>query len=496
MYLMGVDCGSTKIKALLFTREGREAGRAERPMPTYYPKPGWVQIRTALFRHAVFEAMKEALHKSGIAPQSVRGIGCTGFGNGLFMADRLGKLLPYGISSADTRAKEIVVEWTGTGVDGLLFDCVRQKPWPGQTAALYAWMSRYMPDITGDIGTIMTCKDAVNVFLTGATGTDYTDMSAAGLLNIQTRSYDERIGFLCGAAELIERLPPLHQSAERIGELGEEASAQTGIPQSTPVVAGCMDIHAAALGTGLGVHASNLMIAGTWGIHAALGPTVPARSTSFASYVYFGSEQLLEVESSPNSMTNLEWFAREFGGEERLQAEAQNRSLYDVLNERIGDALPARDAPHYLPYLYSSPKSMRPGAGFYGVAAWHRKLDMLRAVYEGIILGHRFHVERFRSAQLPFSRTLLAGGAAASKLWGQWFADGLKAQCIVTQGNECGAKGAAMLAGIGIGWFTDYEEAIRHMVQADAEFIPREHRTAQWDERFASFIRLIETVDS
>ena len=121
-YLLGIDNGNTFSKAALFDLHGQEIAVASCAADTEYPNPGWAERDMEMLWQSTVSAIREVLAKSGVHSEEIAGIGNTGHGNGLYLLDKQGNPLRYGVQSMDTRAAEIVNRWDFLQ---LLFDMSR-----------------------------------------------------------------------------------------------------------------------------------------------------------------------------------------------------------------------------------------------------------------------------------------------------------------------------------------------------------------------------------
>jgi L-xylulokinase len=126
----------------------------------------------------------------------------------------------------------------------------------------------------------------------------------------------------------------------------------------------------------------------------------------------------------------------------------------------------------FLPFLFGSNADPEAKACLVGLSGWHTPGHVLRAVYEGVVFGHKAHVDRLMRFREPPEAVRLTGGAARSEVWAQMFADVLATPVEVPAGTELGAKGAAMCAGVAAGCFTSYAEAVQAMVHVDRVYRP------------------------
>jgi L-xylulokinase len=133
-------------------------------------------------------------------------------------------------------------------------------------------------------------------------------------------------------------------------------------------------------------------------------------------------------------------------------------------------------------------------AGFYGVAGWHTRAHLLRALYEGVVFGHLSHIEKLRRAGAQINTARLTGGGSRSEVWSQMFADTIQVPMEVSDGNELGARGAALSAGIGAGIYSNYAEAVREAVSVVRVHEPNPANTQHYLARYAEYQQLIHVM--
>ena len=159
------------------------------------------------------------------------------------------------------------------------------------------------------------------------------------------------------------------------------------------------------------------------------------------------------------------------------------------LRQRLVEAgvTPGADDPFFHPFLYGSRQGAAMRAGFYGLGAQHGEGHMLRALFEGIALEHRRHVDVLRAVGIRFDSASLSGGGARSAVWPQMFADVLGIPLWLPRCTESGALGAAIAAGVGAGIFPDLAEAVGAMTGETSRFVPDPGKVAFYDERYRTY---------
>ncbi len=489
-YLLGIDNGSTVSKAALFDTAGNEVAVASASAETIYPHPGWTERSMEALWQTTAQAIRAVLEKSGVNPHDIAGIGNTGHGNGLYLIDRHGQPVRNGIQSLDTRAASILEERKKNDVQGRAFPYVLQEFWPAQPHALLQWIKYNEPEAYARIGNILLCKDYVKFRLTGVVTSDYTDMSGTCLLDNVRRAYSRDLMEMYDIPEVFDALPPLAQSFEVVGRVTREAAEATGLAEGTPVVGGMYDVDAGALGAGVIEPGTLCMIAGSWSINEVIIER-PVQDPALAMVsVAMIPDRWLVLEGSATSATNLEWFVNQFCAEERQEAQQRGISVYDVVNERVASLSPGGTSVIFHPFLFGSNVQASARAGFYGVAGWHTKVHLLRALYEGVVFSHLTHVEKLLKLG-PLSVARLTGGGARSEVWTQIFADALDMAMEIPHGVEVSARGAAMSAGIGVGVYRDHADAVRQAVRIVRRQEPLSTNTPLYRARYAVYRELL-----
>jgi L-xylulokinase len=224
------------------------------------------------------------------------------------------------------------------------------------------------------------------------------------------------------------------------------------------------------------------IIAGTWSINQVIIDGPDLDGPVFMSST-FDRTRYMAMENSATSAVNLEWLVREFFEGEH----AENLSPFDACCALAAAVEPAADDPLYHPYLYGAQQDGHARAGFYGIAGWHSKGHLIRALLEGVAFGHRHHIGTIRNAGASFDEAVLSGGGSRSRLWPQIFADVLGVPVSVTTSRETGALGAAIAAGTGVGLFADFTDGAAAMVRVDRHYRPNSALAAHYHRRYALY---------
>jgi L-xylulokinase len=495
-YLLGIDNGSTVSKAALFDLKGKEIAVASCKAETEYPHPGWTERGMEMLWQSTASAIREVLARSGVQPEEIAGIGNTGHGNGVYLLDKQGCPLRNGIQSMDSRAVEVVNGWNQSDLHAQVFPFTIQSFWPAQPNALLVWLKKNEPWNYERLGAILMVKDYIKYRLTGEITADYTDMSATSLMDVRNRCYSRELMDLYDLSEAYEALPPLKHGSEVIGQVTSTAAQETGLAAGTPVVGGLFDVDASAIGAGAIQVNQACLVMGSWSINEVITTEPIVDPTLFMTTLFAVPGRFLTIEGSATSATNLEWFVNQCCGDERAEAKRRGISVYEVCSEEVASLPPGSTNIIFHPFLYGSNVQPTARAGFYGVGGWHTRAHLLRALYEGVVFGHLNHVEKLRKAGAQINTARLAGGGSRSPVWSQMFADTIQVPMEVSDGNELGARGVALAAGIGAGLYKDYAEAVREAVSVVRVHEPIPANTPLYLARYAEYERLIHVMQT
>jgi L-xylulokinase len=489
-YLLGIDNGSTISKAALFDIKGKEIAVASHKADTEYPHSGWTERSMEMLWQSTACAIREVLAKSGIKPTEISGIGNTGHGNGVYLLDRQGQPLRNGIQSMDTRASSVLAEWNQRNLHAQVFPFTFQSFWAAQPNALLVWLKQNEAQAYERLGAILMVKDFAKYRLTGEITSDYTDMSATSLMDVGNRCYSPELMRLYGIPEAYEALPTLKYGHEICGRVTSTAAEATGLAAGTPVVGGLFDVDASAVGAGA-IHPDQAcLVIGSWSINEVITRKPIVDPNLFMTTLFAIPDLYLTIEGSATSATNLEWFVNQCCGDERAEAKRRGISVYEICNEEVASLPPGSTNIIFHPFLFGSNIQPSARAGFYGVAGWHTRAHLLRALYEGVVFGHLSHIEKLRASGGQFKKARLTGGGSRSLVWSQMFADTIQTPMEISDGNELGARGAALAAGVGAGVYRDYNEAVQEAVKVIRVHEPDLANTQLYLDRYAEYQHL------
>ena len=485
--LIGLDIGTSGAKAVVIDRDGRLLAWAGREYPLHTPRPGWAEEDPRDWVAAALVCIGEVVRQANIDPRQVAAIGLAGQMHTLVCLDAHGEPLRPAILWADQRSGDQVrrlqervgldqlAQWTGNPLA------------TGFMLASWAWLMENEPIVAESTRWLMLPKDYVRFVLTGALGTEPGDASATLLFDPHILAWCAPLLDVVGLSP--ERLPPVFSSAEVAGALRADVAAACGLPAGIPVIFGSSDVSLQALAQGVIVPGTVSCTIGTGGqLFAPLqaprhDPQLRLHLFCHAlSGIWHHEAAILSAGLALRWLRDQVWPGSNFAG------------LADAATEVEG----ATDGLFFLPFLVGERTPyMEPGlrAGFLGLGLRHGKAHLVRAVMEGVVFELRQGLDLMLSLGTPVERLLATGGATRHPLWLQLQADIFNRPIHVSSVEEATARGAALLAGIGVGIYQDARDAIcQAVVEPEASVFPNPERVELYASAYKTYRQWAETV--
>lgn len=491
-YLLGLDSGSTATKAVIFDTTGRTVAVGSRRVEQRQPRPRHVERDMEETWAAASGAIRDALELSQVSADAIAAIGVTGHGDGLYLVDHDGAPLGPGILSLDSRAFDVRDQWREAGLLQQALELTGQQPYPYAAVSLLKWVQVNEPERYAKIGHVLFCKDWLRLCLTGIPATDPTEASSS-FTDVRTQQYSADVLDLYGLASIGHALPEIVSSMALAGRVTAQAAGQTGLKEGTPVACGLHDVTSSALGMGNTEPGILSITAGTFSINEILSDR-PQLDPRWACRNGTRPGQWMNMSISPASSSNVDWFLREFFTHEARQAAQRGCSLFDLIGDELQAAFAEPSSVMFHPFLFGSPFEQPASASFFGIRGWHRRAHLARAVLEGMVFNHRYHVEALTSA-LPARRAGLTGGGSSSPMLTQLFADTLGIQIEIPESQEASALGAALCAGVSIGAFASLAEAGTRACRIQRTHRPDPERHGQLTEAYNLYMQLISGMN-
>ncbi len=483
-YFMGLDNGGTLCKAVIFDVNGAEVASASGSLTMITPHAAFTERDMDVLWESNCKVIREAIAKSGVKAEDIKGVACSGHGKGLYLWGKDDKPCYNGIVSTDGRAWMYPEKWYKDGTADRVFEKTFQKILACQPVSLLCWLKDNKPEVIENIRWVFECKDYIRFKLTGEAFAEVTDYSGSSLMNIRDRCFDRELLKEFGLEDLFHALPPLKASSDICGTVSKQAGLETGLAEGTLVAGGMFDIDACAVAMDITNEENIAVIAGTWSINEYISRQPVLNKSIMMNSLYCIDGYYLIEECSPTSAGNNSWFTEMFLGEEKLKAAEMGMNVYKYCDQLAAKVAPDEQNIIFLPYIFGSNYDPQAKATFVGLDSHHTKAHIIRAVLEGVAFCHKVHLEKLLANRESTRAVRLAGGAANSPLWAQIFSDVFNLPVEIIDTKELGALGCAMAAAVAAGEYRDLKEAAKSMVKVKCRIEPDPASVPAYEKKF------------
>jgi len=468
--LIGLDIGTTGVKGLLVSLDGKILGRSFAEYPLYTPYPGWSEQNPEDWWNAAVKVLRELV---SMASDKIAALGLTGQMHGAVFLDKALKVIRPAILWNDARTGQECVEIEHIVGRENLQKITGNPALAGFQAPKILWLRKHEPENYRKVQAILLPKDYVRLKLTGELATDVSDASGTLLLDLAKRDWSDEILSVLDIPR--KWLPKVYESPEITGVISNEAESLTGLRRGTPVVAGAGDNAASAIGVGVVQEGTGMVSVGSSGVvfvHIDRPRPDPSGAIHCFCHAVPGKYHLMGVVLSAGA--SLRWYRDVLASEEQEVASRMGMDTYDLLMQEAELSPPGADGLFFLPYLSGErTPHMDPAArgAWIGLSLAHRRHHLVRAILEGVAFALKDSLVRIQTMGAKPEELRAVGGGMRSLLWRRIIASVLEVPLRRLVVEEGAAYGAALLAGVGAGLFTSIYEAVDKAVKLADECV-------------------------
>jgi len=472
--VLGLDIGTTNVKAVAFREDGSIEAAASTEYRTYYPQEGWAEQDPADWQAAILQTLGKVVADLDAANMDIAGIGLSTHAPGIVPVDVGGKPVLERIPIwQDERAfeqgrqllEEIGPEWVGLGMPFAAF------------AAKLKYFTETHPRLAHKTQYALGVKSYLAGWLTGTYATDPSSEPGAS-------AEWARVCAACGWS--LEQLAPVMSATSVLGALRQDLAREIGLERSVPVILGLNDGASATLGNRALYAGDSVITLGTNGViflvvDGPIPPEIRLEKTLFC-WPYLQDRWIIGGQTKSGAGC-LQWL-----GEVMANSTQSPMDLGRFVRE--SGTIPGSDGVMFFPYLmgrgtpHDDPSAR---AGFVGLTFRTRRSQMIRAVLEGVAFSLREILDTFRDCRLTMKRFVITGGGARSEEWRQIIADVFNQRIQFTEGDSC--LGAAILASVGVGIFVDVDQAVEAMKQPAMMVRPQPDTVQAYDRIYSEYLQ-------
>ncbi|MDX0754470.1 xylulokinase [Sinorhizobium medicae] len=432
MYL-GLDLGTSGVKAMLMDEEQRIVGSATGALDVARPHPGWSEQNPADWIRAAEEAIAQlkAAHAEALA--AVRGIGLSGQMHGATLLDEGDAVLRPCILWNDTRSFREAEALDG---DPQFRALTGNIVFPGFTAPKLAWVRENEPEIFARVRWVLLPKDYLRLWLTGEHMSEMSDSAGTSWLDTGKRKWSTS---LLAATHLEERqMPELVEGTDAAGTVRPELANRWGMGSGVLVAGGAGDNAASACGMGTVGEGQAFVSLGTSGVlFAANASYLPNPESAVHAFCHALPNTWHQMGVILSATDALNWHSGVTG-----------RSAADLTGE-LDESLRAPGSATFLPYLSGERTPHNDAAirgAFVGLGHESSRPLLTQAVLEGVSFAIRDSLEALRAAGTQLERVTAIGGGSRSRYWLKSIATALNLPVDLPADGDFGAAfGAARL---------------------------------------------------
>lgn len=465
--IIGIDVGTTRVKAALFSVEGAMLEHFSATYPTTRSEGGLVEQDPQDWVDLILESLHKFADSHDLAKVQSIGI-CSQVNTHVFVNEDSEALAPA-IIWQDVRSHEAASQ-----LNAQISDSDRIKWWgaplpvdASHCLSRMKWMQDTHPDVWEKTRWVMLPKDYCILKLTGAVSTD--PIGNVGLIDQNLNYAAELLDLLPGAAE---RLAPIRGMAEIAGFV------KPGFPAAgVPITVSSMDAWGGMLGVGATQNGAAFYLSGT---SETLG-IISEDKVPTPGVIAFPKAENIQLHVAPTQSggaSNL-WFCTLFDMTPEAMAEAAQAVSYDD------------DIPLFVPHLQGERAPVWDATArgmFLELNANTRSQHLARAVFEGVAFSARWVFEALQQSANEKPVSLRCGGGGfQSDIWNQIRADILGVELRRVAIADPGVLGAAGLASVAAGLYPSLEAAFAELVEIDRAYMPTLETRSHYDEKFERY---------
>lgn len=454
--LLGIDLGTSSLKAMLITEHGQMKALSARAYQFASPHNGYAEHDPREWWSACCETVQEVLKDSDVSKDDVKGLSFSGQMHGAVMLDKEYQVVRPAILHCDARSS-VQVEWMKRIIGPDKIKQIIMNPiYTGFLLPSLLWVKENEPENFEKIAYIMLPKDYLKFRMTGEVSTDYSDASATLAFDMKENCWSQEILKITGIPG--EWFPRCYDTAASAGTVCKKAAAETGLSEKTIVTAGGGDQVMQGIGNGItreGEASVNIGTSGQVSFQSGIPILNPQLNTN--TFCGYKKGRWFTMGAIMNAGLSYQWFNGLF---ETVD--------YDSLNQKIATVKPGSGGVIYLPYLNGErTPHLNPNisGAFVGLNLNTGREQLSRAVMEGVAFALNQCIEVCGGLGLGADAMIASGGATKSMPWLQIQSDIYNLPLRVADTGEQASLGAAIAAGVGAGIYRDVEEGCKKVVR-------------------------------
>jgi xylulokinase len=480
--LLGIDIGTTATKLILIDLLGRLLAEVSHPATLHSPQPNFAEEDPAEWWENVCRGVPQCLQIAGISAADVLAVGVSGMVPTTILVAKDGSPLRRSIQQNDARSFMEIDFFKSQVNEKSVFEKTGSAITQQSIGPKLLWLAKNEPHAFEKTWQVMGSYDYINFRLTGQPTLERNWAMESGLYDLHREDWDDELLRLSRIHR--NQLPPVHRPSEVIGRVNGEAARQTGLLEGTPVVAGSADHVASAFSVGLKDNGDLLVKLGGAGDILYSIDHLEIEERLFLDYHVIPGLYLING-CMASSGSIIKWYRNQFAPE----------SDYAQLDQDAEGIPAGSDGLILLPYFIGEKTPIFDPLArgmFFGLTLQHTRAHLYHAILEGISFGFYHHLEVMAERGWGVKRVRVANGGARSQLWRQITADVIGYPLEEVAHHPGSSLGAAFVAGMGVGSFSDWGEIEKYIELANVTQ-PNGERHEKYRQLFQLYRQLYET---
>lgn len=488
--LLAIDQGTSGLKLTIFDVDGQVIADKTKTYDSSYPSEGFVEQDCDQWWQVSVEGIKEMLDEKNIRPEAIKGIGVDGISWACIPIDQQGNVLYPTMIWLDRRASK-EAEWMKATVGEEALIAMSGNP----VDAAYItpkmlWLKNNKPEVFAKTYKFLQSNAFLVYRLTGELSQDYSQGYGFHFFDMEKGSYDAAMAAKLGLS--LDLVAPLKECHEVVGGVTEEVAKLTGLKVGTPVVAGGLDAACCTLGAGV-IHLGQTQEQGgqAGGMSIVLEKPLIHPKLILGYHVVPGM-WLLQGGTTGGGGT-LNWFNRELGFAEQEKAFQEGSNPFKIMSDEAATVAPGSEGVVFMPYMKGerSPLWNAKAKGvYYGLSFEKTRAHMIRSTMEGVAYSLKHNLDTALEVGADVDVLSSVGGSANSDVWTQLKADITGKNIEVPYSDHATTLGAALLAGVGVGLYKDFEDAVSRTVKILRKYEPKVENADVYDEGYKTYRKL------
>jgi sugar (pentulose or hexulose) kinase len=468
MSLIGIDLGTSSIKVVAYTEDGRALAQAGRPVPGSRPQPGHWEVDVRESRAAFDASLAAVAADPAVRADPPVAISFSSSGREVFPVDKRGEPLDVCLMTPDVRGDDVAAITAARRSPEEWFRLTGHVPRRMDPVNRALWWRKMRPEIASRARWFMNWHEFYALLLSGRPIVDWSDAGTWATYDVATGNWSPERIVETGIDP--RWLPDVLPNATPIGRIRPDAAERYGLPAETLIVTGAYDTYAASVGSAAVDPGHVALACGTWNSYnVPVLPGWPAELVhdGFNVNPHPGPTGFGILSTDPNGMSVIDWARGLF----HLSIPELEAGLAAAGPGPCSIFTNAAFTP--LPHVVAAPGF---GAMFTSVTLSSTSVDIVRSLLEGIVCQQSLSLERLHRRSVELSVIRATGGGSKNAWWLQLMADVCGLPVEVAAQDEPGTFGAAILAGVGAGVYPSVSEAAAQLVQVSRRFEPNPTR--------------------